>query len=70
MGGLKAASLPSLQILKQEEDIAAKQREGELRRQAEYMATAFAEAALKERSTRLKSLDKVSPPPFPPQTAC
>ena len=53
----------STQILEQQEEASGKQREAELKRQAEYMATAFAEAALKERASRLGTLNEVSTHP-------
>lgn len=37
------------------------QKQEELKRQSEYLATAFAEAAAKERASRIGALDQVPP---------
>lgn len=58
------------QILEQQDEALGKQREAELKRQAEYMATAFAEAALKERASRLGMLNEVSTRPHDTRFSC
>ena len=40
--------------------LADAQREAELQRQAQFLATAAAEAAVRERSDRLRALEEVS----------
>jgi hypothetical protein len=55
-----------VQVLKAQDALASDQRQEELKRQAEYMATAFAEASLKERSNRVAALDEVRLSKFPP----
>ncbi|CAD7695356.1 unnamed protein product [Ostreobium quekettii] len=46
-------------LLEKQEEVAEQQRENELKRQAEYMAVAASEAAVKERTERIKLMDQV-----------
>lgn len=48
-----------MQALKDQKQLLTEQRHEELKRQAEYLTNAFAEAALKERATRLGALSQV-----------
>ena len=49
----------ALQALQDQEQRLAKQKQEELQKQANMLKNAFAEAALKERATRLGILDQV-----------
>ena len=48
-----------MQALKDQGQLLANQKQEEMKRQAEYLATAFAEASLKERAARAGALDQV-----------